>query len=164
MVRAYYQTSKCVDSKKWVSSCDRGLYSHWQATNGGDQTKLCLAKRGERSELCLEGSLDFTTKMSGQRQQGRGNLVSVLPCADCAPSEVTSFAGKNRYSAPTWSGNTPGWPQYEVKSWGIMMLQNGVVKMCHEDGSIVMVLFSSSWHWLHSPCPGAARSNCSLLG
>ena len=84
------------------------LFPHWTFDKQqmvAIKQNYALQREGESPESCLEASLDFTTKMSGQRQQGRGNLVSVLPCA---PSEVTSFAGKNRYSAPTWSGTTPG--------------------------------------------------------
>ena len=40
------------------------VLDYWQATNGGDQTKLYREKR----ELWLEASLDFTTKMSGQEE------------------------------------------------------------------------------------------------
>ena len=85
------------------------LFPHW--TFDKQQTvaikqNYALQREGESPESCLEASLDFTTKMSGQRQQRAGETL--CPSFSGAPSGVTSFAGKNRYSPPAWSGNTSG--------------------------------------------------------
>ena len=92
------------------------LFPHWTFDKQqmvAIKQNYALQREGESPESCLEASLDFTTKMSGQRQQRAGETL--CPSFSGAPSGVTSFAGKNRYSSPrlVWEHfrMTPIWSQ-----------------------------------------------------